>query len=203
MGNMRNASLIAVAYAASALLYSKLPDVQWWVDPVGTSARLLIAFLLPTAALLILGLLSVLTRKDPFRDEEDTLAIETTDAIVSAGILFVLALHFLILAMLFTAAAWVSAAVLLLGGLLLAFVGNALPRTRPNIVVGIRTERTLTDRRVWLRTHRLLGNIAVVLGVAVGVAAFLPHRFRMLLVSAVLVVGLCAIAVLTRKHSHV
>lgn len=198
---MRNVALIGVAYAASGLLYSRLPDVEWWFNSNDTMARGLIAFVLPTAAAVILGVARVLRRKDPFHDAEDTLAAETVDAIVSAGILFVISLHFLILGALFTSAVW-SGGALLLAALVLAFTGNALPRTRPNLVVGIRTERTLTDRRVWLRTHRAVGNVAVALGGAMAVAAFLPHKLRMLLVSAVMLVGVCTIVASTLGNSH-
>jgi uncharacterized membrane protein len=174
-------------------LYSSLPD--------GTVGRGLIAFLLPTAAAVILGIARVLGRNDPFLEDEDTLAVETTQAIVSAGILFVLTLHFLILGMLLTRAP-AGGAVLLLAALVLAFTGNVLPRTRPNMVVGIRTERTLTSRRVWLRTHRVVGNVAVGLGGATAVAAFLPHGARMLLMSAVLLVGVCTLVASAFRKSH-
>ena len=46
-------------------------------------------------------------------------------------------------------------------------IGNLLPRTRPNRSLGIRTSRTLSDRSVWMRTHRMAGYMVVTLGVAI------------------------------------
>jgi len=43
--------------------------------------------------------------------------------------------------------------------LLLAFLGNFLPKLRPNRYVGIRTPWTLKSPEVWARTHRVFGRI--------------------------------------------
>jgi uncharacterized membrane protein len=50
-------------------------------------------------------------------------------------------------------------------------IGNLLPRTRPNLAIGIRTARTLSDRALWIRTHRSLGYLVTALGVVIVVAA--------------------------------
>ena len=56
-------------------------------------------------------------------------------------------------------------------GMALIAIGNLLPRTRPNLVIGIRTSGTLADRTLWMRTHRILGYIVVACGLAIIVAA--------------------------------
>ena len=42
-------------------------------------------------------------------------------------------------------------------GILLAMIGNYLPKIRPNYMCGIRTPWTLASENVWRRTHRLAG----------------------------------------------
>ncbi len=46
--------------------------------------------------------------------------------------------------------------------LLLAVLGNYLPKLRPNRFVGIRTPWTLASPEVWNRTHRLFGSIMLI-----------------------------------------
>ena len=68
------------------------------------------------------------------------------------------------------------AAVVLFGVFWIA-VGDLLPRTRPNVFIGIRTARTLEDRDLWLRMHRLAGYVAVLFGVVVIFAGVLLSKF--------------------------
>ena len=58
----------------------------------------------------------------------------------------------------------------MLFGLVVVRIGNLLPRTRPNLALGIRTPRTLADRRVWMLTHRTAGYLSVVLGIIIAIA---------------------------------
>jgi len=48
--------------------------------------------------------------------------------------------------------------VALLGAFLIS-AGNLLPRVRPNLAIGIRTRRMLSDARLWARMHRVAGYI--------------------------------------------
>jgi uncharacterized membrane protein len=60
--------------------------------------------------------------------------------------------------------AWASRGVIVMLGVTLAAIGNLLPRTRPNFALGIRTARTLTDRQLWILTHRVSGYLLVAIG---------------------------------------
>ena len=64
-------------------------------------------------------------------------------------------------------------------GIALAVIGNVVPRLGPNLALGIRTGRTLSDRRSWMATHRVAGYA----GVAVGLpyAWLASHLVRSLL----------------------
>jgi uncharacterized membrane protein len=59
------------------------------------------------------------------------------------------------------------------GGMFI-LLGNVLPRARPNWWFGIRTPWTLTNDRVWERTHRLGGYLFVGAGLLLVLAALLP-----------------------------
>lgn len=103
----------------------------------------------------------------------------TYKAIATRTVLFVLALYGLVLATIADLSGIRSiaprAAVVLFGAFLIA-VGDLLPRTRPNPLIGIRTARTLEDRELWLRTHRLAGYVAVLFGVVVMIAGMFLSR---------------------------
>ena len=77
-------------------------------------------------------------------------------------------------------ALWIAALMLLLG--------NFLGRVRPNFFVGIRTPWTLSDDRVWRRTHRVSGRLLVAGGLlAVVLCALLPGSAA--LVAAVVLIS--------------
>jgi uncharacterized membrane protein len=149
--------VVAAAYVTSIAAYSKLPGFL----------RPLVAFLLPTTAALIYTLVRRVWDRDLIRDRDD--AFEPSyEAIVFAVVLFIIGIHFLVLAALTGALpaqrVWLVRATIVLVGLLVGRIGNLLPRTRPNLALGIRTPRTLTNRRLWMQTHRIAGYVAVALG---------------------------------------
>ena len=70
---------------------------------------------------------------------------------------------------------FVAHAVPVMLGLALIVIGNLLPRLRPNIVIGIRTSRTLADRGAWARANRTAGYAAVGAGTSFLLAGLLPN----------------------------
>ena len=61
-------------------------------------------------------------------------------------------------------------------------LGNHLPKTRQNSVIGIRTPRTLSDIENWERTHRYAGKVFFLAGVVcLGIACFLPIQIGVFL----------------------
>jgi uncharacterized membrane protein len=65
---------------------------------------------------------------------------------------------------------WEPDLVVILFGAVFITIGNLLPRTRPNLALGIRTTRTLTNRSLWIRLHRVCGYVAVMFGTVVVIA---------------------------------
>ena len=148
MRDRRYFAVIAFGYIASISAYSQLPGPYLVADPRLLFARPMIAFLMPTMAALTYLLLRSLWVRDPIRDREETFEA-TYDAILLRIILFVIILHVIVLAGmvgLLHARTFAPRIVVMLLGLLLVAVGNLLPRMRPNIVVGIRTSRSMADR---------------------------------------------------------
>lgn len=72
-----------------------------------------------------------------------------------------------------------SAQPLLLGpGLLFILIGNFMPKAQRNYLVGVRTPWTLSDERVWHKTHRLAGPVMMLAGVIMlGAALMMPTPY--------------------------
>ena len=136
--------------------------------------------------------------------------LATYDAIMFRFVLFVMGVHATMLTGLLGVLwgqAWAARIIPVLLGSVLIGVGNLLPRTRPNLAFGIRTSWTLTDRALWIRTHRIAGYIAVVLGSMIVVAAITapePIGSQMsLLVGPAGLLSIPALVLYARRHARV
>jgi immunity protein, SdpI family len=209
----RHLAVAAVGYSAGASLYPHLPEGAPYMQLFGTLqfGPAMIAFLLPTAALLTSGLLGSLWNRDPIRGHEPRLEA-TYEAIVFRIALFVTAVQLvMVIGMLERAGAVphelrpvVSRIVPILLGLALVAIGNLLPRMKPNVVIGIRTARTLADQAAWSRTNRMAGNVAVGFGISLVLAAALisPGMARGQVMSAAALGALIVLITQLRKHAH-
>ncbi|MFT4090146.1 MAG: SdpI family protein [Asticcacaulis sp.] len=72
-----------------------------------------------------------------------------------------------------------------LPGILLIVLGNYLPKVRYNYVLGVRTPWSLSDERVWDRTHQFSGPVFMLAGLMILMSAlFVPlHLFTSLLLT--------------------
>ena len=59
-------------------------------------------------------------------------------------------------------------------GALLVMIGNSLPKSRPALLVGIRTPWTLRDTDNWIVTHRLGGKLMMIAGSVILLTAATP-----------------------------
>lgn len=89
--------------------------------------------------------------------------------------------------------------------LLLAWLGNYLPRVEPNRLIGIRTPATLASEEVWRKTHRLGGYLLFAAGVLSAAATILLSCFvsNAPLLSAAVLAGttlFCVAAVCIYAH---
>lgn len=188
------AALIAMGLAASAAVYRRLParvPIHWnlhgqvdgWAGPLRAS------LLLPMLSLAVWMLLVALPRIDPRRENYAKFR-GSYDLVVAATITLLVGVHMLVLA----AGLGVSVPVMrivpvAIGGLMLV-LGNVLPRARPNWWFGIRTPWTLSNDRVWTRTHRVGGYLLAGAGVVLLVAAAFPGAWTFALgVAAAIAAG--------------
>jgi hypothetical protein len=175
----RAIAVLVMGYLAGFVAYPRLPGPFLDQAP---SARILVAFTLPTTALVIYTLFHSLWMHDRVRSGNG--AFESTyHAIVFRALLFVFALHVLVLIELTNAMAAVGLrmaagrAVVVLLGVVLVAIGNLLPRTRPNVAVGVRTKRTLANTQLWQQVHRAGGYATVGLGIVIAVTGLvLTHE---------------------------
>lgn len=168
--HVRGVTVILAGYAAGAASFWLDADLPR-VTPL--PSRVLIAFLLPTAAAVLLWLFHAIELRRPVcvREPGDCAA---TERIIFRFIVFIGALHGLVIWQL-TEAPWIKTwaplLVFVLVGTLLVSVGNLLPTTRPNVLVGIRTPRSLRSRPFWMEINRVGGYVSVALGLVMIVAA--------------------------------
>jgi SdpI/YfhL protein family len=186
--------LIAFPYLSGTFLEERL------------SARIMVAFTLPTTALVIYGLFRSLWKHDRVRTGNGAFEV-TYHAIVLRVLLFVLVLHTLVMIVLTGAIeadslrSSASRAVVVLLGVVLIMIGNLLPRTRPNIAVGVRTTRTLTNTQVWQQVHRVGGYATVGLGVVIALTGLVLARESVgPVISAAALFAAVTVLVSYRKH---
>jgi hypothetical protein len=166
-GQRRHLVVLAVGFLASIAVSSHIfgPYPAYNGQPL--RQQILTIFLLPITASVIHFLLRSLQRRRGGGAAADPTPDPAVQAIVFWVLLFLIGVHGMVLAVLVGVRAvqpWASRAVVMLLGLTLMAIGNLLPRTRPNIALGIRTSRTLTDRRLWMLTHRAGGYLCVAVG---------------------------------------
>jgi len=198
-------AVLVMGYLAGLMAYPNLPGP--FLDEK-LSARILVAFTLPTTALVIYALFRSLWMHDRIRSGNG--AFESTyHAIVLRVLLFVFALHALVMIELTGAMDAVGLrlsagrAVVVLLGVVLVAVGNLLPRTRPNVAVGVRTTRTLASAQLWQQVHRAGGYATVGLGIVIAITGVvLTHEAVGAVVGAAAVVAAMVVFASYRKHAR-
>jgi uncharacterized membrane protein len=160
--------VVGLAFGVSAALYSRLPaeiPTHWDVhgDVNGYMDRAWGAWMLPLVLVVMAVVLPRLPLIDPRRENYEKFR-PSYDLVVNAVITMLGVLH---VAMIGAGAGWkvpMERLAPLMAGALVIVLGNVLPRARSNWMFGIRTPWTLTNDRVWERTHRVGGVMLVVAG---------------------------------------
>lgn len=196
-------AVAAAMWAFAAAVYGRLPDripshwnvrgeVDGWMEkPWGVLMQ-------PLVATLMLGLLWVLPRIDPRRENIERFR-DDRRLLINLLVLFFAVIQ---VATYGYGLGWpvqVDRVVLAAVGLLFVGLGNYLPRIRSNWHMGIRTPWTLDNERVWRATHRVGGRAFVGAGLAMALAALLPDPARMWLAGLAIAVAV----VLPLAYSYV
>ncbi len=166
--------IIAAAFGASAIVYPMLPatiPTHWNLagQPDKWSSRLWGAWMLPVFILGAWALTRVLPAIDP-RGANYAKFGGAFEGIVISVMLFMLALHIVVLRASLGYPVDMRRVVPIGIGLVFLAIGNLLPRARPNWFVGIRTPWTLSSDRVWEKTHRFGGRVFVAAGILITLA---------------------------------
>lgn len=169
-------TLIITAWAMSIAVFERLPEripthwnLQGEIDR--WSGRTVGAFGLPAMMIAIWALCYWLPSIDPRRESYAKFRA-TYDLVVVAIIALMLLVHATVIGTSLGHDIPVSVIIPLLIGGLLVLIGNLLPRARPNWFFGIRTPWTLSNDRVWERTHRVGGRVMVLAGFLVAATGF-------------------------------
>ena len=188
--------IVIAAFIASAVVFQRLPETMpthfdMSGQPNGWSSRLFGAWLVPLFLILMWGLLRVLPTIDPRGSNYAKFGGAFEGMIVSI-MLFMLALHIVMLRAALGYPVAMQRVVPIGVGVLLAVIGNLLPRARPNWFIGIRTPWTLSSDRVWEKTHRFGGHVFVAGGILIVLAALVTEQWAHIVL--VTVVLLCSAA---------
>jgi hypothetical protein len=180
---------IGAAALACGLPLDIPPSIRIGEDGIVWLGAPLAAFLLPLAALVTDALLRGLRTRHPVSGSTSATVLPVYDAIMLRCTAGVVGVHVMVLATLsgwIEGQAWVAPVVPLILGTTLVGVGNLCPQLEPNLALGVRTQRTLSDRGTWRRVHRGLGYLIVgcgVLTIASTITVAAPFGPRMILVA--------------------
>lgn len=182
--------LVVVSIAVSVIAYPRLParvPTHWGVNgqPNGYSSRGFATLFFPALVLAIWGVLRWLPAIDPRRANYAKMQ-GSYDLVVNAALTIVLVSQIGSMAAALGMHVAIERVIPAAIGVMLVVIGNVLPRARPNWWFGIRTPWTLSNDRVWERTHRIGGQLMVAAGVLIVAASFLPPLFAL---PAIVVLG--------------
>ena len=171
-------TVLALSLVVSAMAYTSLPDripVHWNlagdVDRYGS--RFEAAFILPFLGFVLWLAMRALPRVDPLRANYAKFQ-STYDLIVNTSVTLLVLMHLALIGAALGLPIPVTRAFAAIVGVAIVILGNVLPRARPNWWFGIRTPWTLSNERVWTRSHRVGGYLFVAAGIVWIVSAFLP-----------------------------
>ncbi|MEP6692444.1 MAG: SdpI family protein [Gemmatimonadaceae bacterium] len=170
-------AITAAAAAISAAVYRGLPPrvpIHWNIrgQADGFGSPLLAVSIMPLIMLTIALLIPLLPRIDPRRANYDKF-FPTYYFAMNASLTVMFAIHCAVLAATLGYPVPVGRIVPAAIALLFIALGNVLPRARANWWFGIRTPWTLSNDRVWARTHRFGGRLMTFAGVVMLAAALL------------------------------
>ena len=194
--------IIAAALIASAIVYPRLPErmaTHWNMsgEPDGFSNRFWGAWMIPVFIAGMWVIVRILPAIDP-RGANYEKFRPAFEAIMYSVMLFMLFLHIVVLRASLGHPVQMLRLMPIGIGLLFVVIGNLLPRARPNWFVGIRTPWTLSNDRVWERTHRFGGRVFVAGGLFCILAGLVIVQWA----HAVLVAVVTVIAVSVTAYSY-
>lgn len=192
-------------FIMSACFYNRLPEqvaVHFNASGVadGYSSRLFAAFGLPAILLVVAILVNFCIKADPKHQN-----IERSKGMTLLGRWLVVILANIVqIVILFYAVVDVNFNMSLgfgvLTGIMIAAIGNYLPKCKQNYTVGIKVPWTLADEENWTETHRFAGYVWTVCGVLMAIGAFLPNQYINIALLAIIIIVPIIYSYLLYRH---
>jgi uncharacterized membrane protein len=172
--------LIAVSVIASVIVYAKLPDripTHWNANGQvnGYGSKWLTVGLFPLILLAMWGMLRFLPTIDPRRENYAKFQ-STYDLVVNSALTVVALVHGAAIASALGVPISFIRLMPIVVGAMFVILGNAMPRARPNWWFGFRTPWTLSNDRVWERTHRVGGYLLVAAGIVTALVTLIDEN---------------------------
>lgn len=169
--------LVIAAVVATLAVYWRLPEqvpTHWNMsgEVDDWSSRLWGAWTIPLVMAAMLLVFRAFPLIDPRRENYPKFA-GAYEGILIIVLLFMLALHVSLLATMLGRPIAVMRLLPVGIGLLLVGIGALLPKAHANWFIGIRTPWTLSNDRVWERTHRFGGVVMIATGLLIAASAML------------------------------
>lgn len=86
----------------------------------------------------------------------------------------------------------INAIIPLILGVVFVWIGNYMPKIKPNCTLGIKIPTTLKNDENWFATHRFTGKIWVVGGIVIIISTLLPSVLKFIVMGVAFVVLLLA-----------
>ncbi|MBL8630542.1 MAG: SdpI family protein [Rhodospirillaceae bacterium] len=166
--------------------------------PLAYGSAFVFFFFIPAAMIATMIVMRFITRSEPAREN-----LEKSSKAFMASLIGMLIV--MILAQLFgTAAAYglwlpVPQLITTAAGLLLAVIGNYMPKARRNFTLGVRNRWTLSSDEIWQKTHRFSAPLMIIAGLAMIVLPWLM-QFKMGVLLAV--IAILGVATMSYVYSY-
>lgn len=194
MKNHLYALFIAIiGIGCSILGYLYLPDrvpVHWningTIDRYGSKLESVIIF--PIVIIIVYLLLILLPKVDPRKDNYKQFK-DSYYIIINSILTFLLIIHGMTIAAGMGINVNISIFIPVLIGVLFIIIGNYTQRIESNFFIGIRTPWALQDEAVWKDTNRFGGQMFIIGGLLLMIAAFVPPLYKIILFSIAIIVS--------------
>ena len=191
--------LVLAAWAWVQIPPGTQVPIHWGVDgqPNGYASKEVALLLTPLLTIGLVALLYVLPRFEPRARNLAQSGGPYVQVVISLLVLMVVVQLVVVLAALGRPVD-VSLVIGVLTGGLFVVIGNVLGKVRSNFMFGVRTPWTLSSDLAWNKTHRLVGRLFVLLGLAVAIAAVVGGQMAFV----VLLVGIAVVIVVSFVYSY-
>lgn len=189
---------IILMLTASVFTWQKLPadvriPVHWNItgQPDRYSGKFMGLMLMPIVTIVMVIVMLVAPVVEP-RQKNIQSSRKAYNMILSAIVLMMAFLHFIILIAALGEPINVMKGVCLGIGLVFILIGNYSGKIRSNFMLGVKTPWTLSSELSWYKIHRLAGRLFILLGAIVGLSGLTLPGLAVFIILLVGVVGLVA-----------